>query len=695
MSPTKIPFACNLDCGAGCALIAEYENNRIIQVTENPLAGDYLAACIRGYQIDRSQHAEDRLTKPLIRTGPRGSGEYRETSWNEALDYVASNLLRIREQHGPEAVLHLGGSGAPRGTMHNAKNTVVRFLSLYGGYTGRFFSYSTAATTYATPFVLGTNQAGLDADSLEYSKLIILWGANIVDNRFGSLLEKRLRELKRRGIEIIVVEPRRTRTVKTLSTEWVQVYPGTDSVLMLAILYELLENDLVQREYVEKYSYGFDRLEKYVKGRVDGIPKTPEWAEKICGTPSDKTKWLAKLYGETHPTALIPGLSIQRTLGGEDAVRLSIALQTATGNLGVTGGSSGTYTSSLPGPRIGSLPMPANPKSIEIPTYTWPHAILEGRAGGFPSDIKAVYNVGGNYLNQGSDVNLNIKAFESLEFSVCHERFLTPTAIYCDVVLPVTTFLERDDIVHGGGNFVLFSNKVYDPISDVKNDYEIFCLLAERMGFGEEYSEGRTMEDWLRKFVEDSDVPDYEEFKQSGIYLGSDQKRTAFTDFIADLVNHPLNTPSGKIQISSEVYARTGGSAFPVYKPVTLSEGYPLRMITPKSRYRINSTNYNIAWFREREEQALWIHPSDAQKRGIKEGEKVMVSSPQGTVLIEAHVTEDMMEGVVCLLEGAWMRFNGEGVEINGSVNVLTSTVPTLPSHGSRTHSVNVQVELA
>ncbi len=695
MSPTKIPFACNLDCGAGCALIAEYENNRIIRVTENPLAGKYLAGCIRGYQIDRAQHAEDRLTKPLIRTGSRGSGEYRETTWSEALDYVATNLLRIREKYGPEAVLHLGGSGASRGTLHNTKNTVARFLSLYGGYTGRFFSYSTAATTYATPFVLGTNQAGIDAPSLEHSKLIILWGANIVDNRLGSLMEKSLRAAKSRGVKIIVIEPRRTRTVKTLSTEWVQVYPGTDSVLMLAILYELLENDLMQRDYIEKYSFGFDRLEKYVTGKIDGISKTPEWAEAICGTPSSQIKWLAKLYGETQPTALIPGLSIQRTLSGEEAVRLTIALQTATGNLGVTGGSSGTYTSTLPGPKIGSLPIPDNPKGIEVPTYTWPHAVLEGKAGGFPSDIKAVYNVGGNYLNQGSDIKLNIKAFESLEFSVCHERFLTPTALYCDVVLPVTTFLERDDIIIGGGNFVLFSNKIYDPIPDVKNDYDIFCLLAERMGFGDAYSEGRTKEAWLRKFVEDSDIPDFDEFKRSGIHLGSDQKRTAFTDFIDDPVKHPLNTPSGKIQISSETYARAGGSAFPVYKSVMISEEYPLRMITPKSRYRINSTNYNIAWFREREEQTIWIHPSDAKKRGITEGEKVMVSSPQGALLIEAHLTEDMMKGVVCLLEGAWMRFNEEDLEINGSVNVLTSTVPTLPSHGSRTHSVNVEVKLA
>jgi len=564
---------------------------------------------------------------------------------------------------------------------------------MYGGYTGRSLSYSTAATTYTTPFVLGTYQAGLDAGSIVDSKLIILWGANVVDNRFGSELEQRIREAKARGVQVIVIDPRCTRTVKTLSTDWIQVYPGTDSALMLGVLYVLVDEGYVDRNYIEKYSYGFNKLEQHVLGLDDGIPKTPEWAEAICGTPAEEIKWVARTYGETHPTSLLPGLSIQRTIGGEEAVRLAIALQTATGNLGVQGGSSGAYTSTLPGPKVGALPVPSNPKGIEVPTYTWPHAVLEGRKGGFPSDIKAIYNVGGNYLNQGSDIRLNIEAFKSLEFSVCHEKFLTPTAMYSDVVLPVTTFLERDDIISGGGNFVLFSNKVYEPPSDVKNDYDIFGLLAERMGFGEEYSEGKSYDDWLREFVEASEIPDYDEFKQKGIHFGENQKRVAFTDFIKDPTGQPLSTPSGFIQISSENFARMGASAVPECRILGPSEAYPLRMITPKSRYRINSTNYNIEWFREREEQRLLMHPEDAETRGIRDEEIVQISSPQGVVRVSVSVTTDIMKGVVCLLEGAWACFNEAGIEVNGSVNALTSTVPTLPSHGSRTHSVNVQVE--
>jgi anaerobic dimethyl sulfoxide reductase subunit A len=261
------------------------------------------------------------------------------------------------------------------------------------------------------------------------------------------------------------------------------------------------------------------------------------------------------------------------------------------------------------------------------------------------------------------------------------------------VVLPVTTFLERNDIINGGGNFVLFSNKVYEPIPEVKNDYDIFCLLAERMGFGDKYSEVKTEEDWLRDFVKASEIPDYEDFRQIGIYMGENQKRVAFKEFIENPEKYRLSTPSGLIQLSSESFARTGASPYPINRPIEHNDAYPLKMITPKSRYRTNSTNYNIEWFSEREEQRLMMHPEDAEARSIRDRETVLVTSPQGAVLVPVSLTMDIMKGVVCLLEGAWAKFNEAEVEVNGSVNVLTSTVPTLPSHGSRTHSVNVQVE--
>jgi len=173
--------------------------------------------------------------------------------------------------------------------------------------------------------------------------------------------------------------------------------------------------------------------------------------------------------------------------------------------------------------------------------YLWPDAVLEGRAGGYPTDIKAIYNVGGNYLSTGSDVHKNIRAFETVELSVCHEHFLTPTARYCDVVLPVTTFLEREDILFPAGNHLFYSHKVIEPVGQTRNDYDIFCDLAARLGFGEAYSERRSAGQWIDHFLAESEVPDAEEFRRTGIYIGGEQARFGLSDFVSDPEAHPLS----------------------------------------------------------------------------------------------------------------------------------------------------------
>jgi len=662
--------------------------------------------------MTRALYAPDRLKKPLLRTGPRGVGQFREIEWPHALDLVAERLADIKARYGNEAILHLGGSGSCRGALHNTHRLTTRFLSLFGGYTETYWNYSTAAAHFVTPFVLGTQQAGIDAGTLQFSNLIILWGANIADTRLGCEMEARIREAKGRGIDVIVIDPRRTASVRRLGTQWIPVRPGTDTALMMAVLYVLIDENLVDTAFVEKYSMGFDELGRHVLGhpstgslgrcgsssRIAGPAgedaRTPHWAEEICGTPAELIFELARRYGRTHPAALIPGPSIQRTIGGEEAIRMAIALQVATGNLGRLGGSSGGLTwSRLPYPRMGMIGVPANLSQASVPVYRWPDAILEGTDGGYPSDIKAIYNVGGNFLVQGSDVHKNIRAFNKVEFAVCHDYFLTPTARYCDVVLPATTFLEREDIVFpDGGNYLLFSNQAVPPLPEARNDYHIFCALADRLGFLAEFSEGKSEEEWLKSFIADSEVPDYETFKRTGIYMGEDQLRVGLSDFVADPLAHPLNTSSGRVQISSAAYAETGYSPIPECRILPADDRYPLRLITPHPRFRIHSQYDNIPWFKERERQAVWIHPHDAAQRKIKNGQEVCVNSPEGRVRIVARVTEDIMPGVVCLPEGTWPSFEPDGTDTAGSANVLTSTVPTRPSNGSRTHSVLVEV---
>jgi len=533
----------------------------------------------------------------------------------------------------------------------------------------------------------------------------VLWGADIVVTRLGCETEAWVQEARDRGAEVIVIDPRRTATASRLGTRWIPARPGTDAALMMAVLYVLITEDMVDAAFVETYSVGFDELKRYILGLGDPsaspsgqcIPKTPRWAEDICGTPAETIREFARQYGRTHPAALFPGPSIQRTIGGEEAIRMAVALQVATGNLGVLGGSSGALAwGRLPLPRMGRIPVPLNPCPASVPVYCWPDAVLGGERGGYPDDVKAIYNVGGNFLVQGADVHKNVRAFEKVDFAVCHDYFLTPTARYCDVVLPTTTFLERNDIVFpDGGNFLLFSNQAIPPLPEARNDYDIFCDLADRLGFLAEFSEGKGEEEWLRIFVAASEVLDFEAFKRTGIHMGADQLRVGLSDFIADPRAHPLNTPSGRVQIRSEAYAETGYSAIPECRVLPPDGMYPLWLITPHPRNRIHSQYDNIPWFRERQSQALWIHPRDAAEREVEDGQPVFVSSRQGRTRTLSRVTADIMPGVVCLPEGAWPFFESDGTDTAGSANVLTSTEPTLPSQGSRTHSVPVEVTRA
>jgi anaerobic dimethyl sulfoxide reductase subunit A len=697
----EIPVSCNKDCGGDCPLLATVEHGRVTKIRNNPLGGPTMTGCVRGFQMFRALYAPDRLRKPLVRTGPSGSAQFAEVAWPHALELVAERLADVKARYGNEAILHLSGSGSCRGALHDTHRLTTRFLSLFGGYTETYWNYSSAAAHFVTPFVLGTRMAGIDVGTLQFSNLIILWGANVAVTRMGCETEARIREARARGIEVIVVDPRQSASVSTLGTQWIPVRPGTDTALMMAVLYVLIDEGLVDTAFVEKYSVGFDELARHVLGYPStgssgrGVsPKTPQWAEEICGTPAETIAQFARQYGRTHPAALIPGLSIQRTIGGEEAIRMAIALQVATGNLGVLGGSSGALTwGRLPAPRMGRIDVPPNPSQASVPVYRWPDAILEGRRGGYPSDIKAIYNVGGNLLVQGSDVHKNIRAFSEVEFAVCHDYFLTPTARYCDVVLPATTFLEREDIVFpDGGNYLLFSNQAVPPLYQARNDYDIFCELADRLGFLAEFSEGRSAAEWLESFVAASEVPDFEAFKRTGIYMGKDQLRVGLSDFVSDPQAHPLNTPSGRVEISSAAYAETGYSPIPECRILPVDDTYPLQLVTPHPKFRIHSQYDNIPWFKARQKQMLWIHPHDAATRGIENGQEVCVSSPEGRVRIAAHVTMDVMPGVVCLFEGAWPSFDPYGTDTAGSANVLTSTVPTQPSNGSRTHSVLVEV---
>jgi anaerobic dimethyl sulfoxide reductase subunit A len=691
-----IPTFCGKDCGGNaCPLLATVENGRVTRVVNNPAGGKYLKGCSRGFGLPLETYAPDRILQPLVRTGPRGSAQLRPASWDEALSLTADRLGEIRAKYGAAAVLNRGSAGSTS-VLHATWGGVTRFLSLFGGFTRLTGSYSNGAARFVLPYLLGDEwgTSGFDASTMQYSEMIILWGANVLETRQGTEVPQRLVEAKKRGAQIVVIDPRRSATVRHTATWWIPCRPGTDAALMLAVLHVLFTENLADRTFIQSHSAGFDQLETYVLGQ-DGQACSPEWAEAICGIPAGEITRFARAYAAARPAMLFPGYSIQRVFAGEETYRLSIALQIATGNFGRRGGSTGSMNNLLPGPKVGHLPVPSIGEQPSVPVTRWPDAVLHGRSGGYPTDIHAIYNVGGNLLNQGGDIRKSITALEKVDFVVSHEIFMTPTARYCDVIFPAATPLEKEDIgAPWAGNYLLYKPQAITPLGQARSDYDILWDLADRLGFGEEYSEGRSAADWVQHFIEQSEISDPDAFRQSGIYWGSQQERVGLADFASDPAGLPLSTPSGKVEIASQLYRReTGFPAIPVWQTPPEDTRYPLRLITPKSPHRTHSQGSNLPAFQEKARHCLELHPQDAAQRGITEGERVCLFNDQGAVQITVHLTEDLVPGVACLPEGVWVELNSQGVDQAGSANLLTSTDGTRPSISCIMHAVGVEVE--
>jgi anaerobic dimethyl sulfoxide reductase subunit A len=691
-----IPVFCGKNCGGNaCPLMASIENGRITRIFNNPAGGKYLKGCSRGFNQPGELYARDRILKPLCRVGERGSGRFREVSWDEALHLTAEKLGEIRSKFGASAILSLASAGTTS-AFHGTDPLLHRFLNLFGGCTALSSNYSNAAAIFVLPYLLGEQWkvSGFDAPTMQYSEMIILWGANVLEARLGTEITQRLIEAGRRGARIVVIDPRRSETAKKTGAWWLSCRPGTDAALMMAVLYVMLTEDLVNRPFILAHSVGFDQLENFVLGQEGAVAHTPHWAESVCGVPAGEIIRFARAYAAAKPSMLLPGYSIQRVFAGEESYRLAVALQIATGNFGRRGGSTGSLNNRLPAPRVGRLPVPRIPGQPTVPVLRWPDAILEGRRGGYPEDIRAIYNVGSNFLNQGCDIRKNISAFKKVDFAVCHEIFMTPTASYCDVIFPVAHALEKEDIgIPWSGNFLTYKSQAVTPQGETRCDYDIFCDLAERLGFGPAFSENRSAKAWVAHFMSQTEVPDLAEFRRSGLYLFPEQERVGLAEFAADPLHHPLNTPSGKVEIACERYHRkTGFPAIPTWQEPPQDSRYPLRLLTPKSPHRTHSQGSNLPDIRRKASHALKMNPVDATSRGICDGDRVRLFNDQGVAILPVRLCADLSPGVVCLPEGVWVEVNDDGIDTAGSANMFTNTQGTSPGIACIMHGMGVEV---
>jgi len=733
------------NCGGRCLLIAHIQDGRIthLDTDDRPdsIAAPQLRACVRGRAYLRRQYHPDRLLYPLRRVGPRGAGQFERISWDDALDIIAWEMSRVKDMYGNGALFVPYGTGSYNHI--NGSQTIRRLMNLYGGCLGTYNSYSWAAINVATPYVFGTLRTGNQRQDWLNSRYILMWGWNPAEMRDGTNSDYFVKLARQNGARVVCIDPRHTPSAASLADEWVPIRPGTDAAMMSAMAYVMITEGLYDADFVHTHCVGFDQMQMptgyegaesycdYVLGTVDGVPKTPEWAEAITAVPQETIARLAREYATIKPGVLYQGYGMQRRAYGEQVVRAGCVLAAITGNVGVPGGwASGL---ALQAPDGGPLwdkafPVGRNPVRASIPVFLWTEAVLRGPemtaadglvgADRLDTSIKLIYAVASNVLiNQHANINRTaaILRDESLvEFIVVQDNFLTPTARFADVVLPACTQFETWGVEDGWkyGDEVILMPKLVDPPGECKSDYRICADLAEQLGIGDAYTWGRDERAWVEWVLDRyretrfPDLPTMEEFLASniGVYANPvPSPAVALADFRADPAANPLNTPSGKIEIFSprlyEMDRPEEIPAVPKYIPEwegpssPEAERFPLQAIGHHTLRRVHSTHENSDWLEEAFPQRIFINPIDAEPRGIRDGELVRVYNDRGAIVLPCRLTKRILPGVVDIPQGAWWTPDEEGVDRRGSVNVLTSERWTPLAFGTAQHTFMVEVE--
>ncbi|MFX1573527.1 MAG: molybdopterin-dependent oxidoreductase [Promethearchaeota archaeon] len=739
-----INTGCCHDCGGRCTLKAHVKDGKIIRFETDNGEEPQLRACLRGRAYRQKVYHPDRLKYPMRRIGERGEGKFERISWDEALDIVAKKLKEIKEKYGNSSILLVPGGGN-QGMLHGVV-PVGLMLNQFGGFTRMWGIPSYEGALFASMATYGTMMTGNAREDLLHSKLIIMWGWNPANTIWDPSTPLMLAKAREKGIKIINIDPIFTDSAAILANQWIPIRPGTDSAMLIAMAYVIIKENLQDQNFIDKYTVGYDRYKAYVMGNEDGIPKTPHWAEKITKVPAETIISLAKEYALNKPAALIAGWGPARTALGEQYSRAANVLCAITGNIGIKGGyasgfmraysSRETITSTRKKktgpiteeekkemekkqtPRGNPVDFKApprkdalyklrggtNPASTRIHFNEYYDAILKGRKGGFPADLKLAYIVAENRLNQYSNVNKGIKALKSLEFIVVHEQFMTPTAKFADILLPVNTFMERNDIAVPwlGSPYYIYLNKAIDSLYESKSDLEICKELSKKLGFDPGLL-NLSEDQLLRIFTSPrKDIKSYVEMKRDGFYkVKVEEPFVAFKEQIDDPQNNPFPTLSGKIEIYCEHIAELNIPNMPPipkylshdeHYDAPLAKKYPLQLLTPHNKRRTHSSLSMIPWLEEVEQHAIWINPIDAKERNIKQGDLVDIFNDRGRVRIPANITERVIPGVVVIYQGAWYSPDEKGVDIGGCGNVLTNDSHS-PGGAFPMNSALVQVE--
>ena len=704
-------------------------------------------------------HSRSRIDRPMVRRTYlekrnqdsrhlRGSEPFVPVSWDDALELVAGELARIRSEYGNQAIFGGSYGWSSAGRVNHARTLLHRFLNSIGGYVGQLTNYSWGAAMMFLPRIVGDYEAvaGPVTDFASIVKntnlFVLLGGANrknafVTSGGAGSHeYAKWQAEIRAAGIKCICISPLQRDAPPELGAEWLPIRPGTDTALLLGIAHTLATEGKVDEAFLDRYTVGYPKFRAYLLGQTDGCEKSVHWAAAICGIDAGR---ICDLAGQMAAGRTMLGgtWSLQRADHGEQPYWMIITLAAMLGQIGLPGGGFGFGYGSINGlgtPRIPistpAIPEGANPVDVNIPVARVADLLLQpGRTiefNGSPltfPDIKLVYWAGGNPFHHHQEINRLLRAWRQPQTIVVNEPFWTATAKHADIVLPSTTPYERNDICSSPRDrFILAMPKLIEPVGQSRNDYDIFRDIAGRLGFGEVFTEGRTIEDWVSHAYEECrvkarrhavEMPDFETFWSDG-YVEIDaptEEYVQFADFRRNPEKHPLKTPSGKIEIFSETIAGFNCDDCPGHATwlepkewlgSPLAAQFPLHMLSTQPSTRLHGQLDNGPVSRNAKisgREPIYMNTADANARGIKSGDVVKIFNNRGACLAGAVVTDGVVAGVVEFPTGAWYDPEAAGtigsLDKHGNPNVLTRDEGTSKlGQGPSAQSALVEIEV-
>lgn len=682
---------CPHDCPSTCALEVEVLDAHTIGRVRGAKDNSYTLGviCEKVSRYAERVHHPDRLLYPLKRVGAKGSGEFTRISWDDALGETAEAMLKAEQRHGPEAVWPYFYAGTMGLVMRDGIDR-LRHAKRYSGMYGTF-----CVALAWSGFMAGTGSVtGVDAREMQKSDLIVMWGGNPVNTQVNVMTHVALAR-KNRGAKLACIDIYDTGTMKQADIKLL-IRPGTDGALACAIMHVLFRDGHADRAYLAQYTDDPKGLEAHLQSR------TPEWASKICDIPVAEIEAFAKLIGQTKRTFFRIGFGFTRSRNGSVNIHAVSSIAAVTGCWQHEGGgllhsNSGIYAWNKK--MIEGLDVKDSSVRVIDQCRIGP-ALLGDRydlAGGPPVDVLFVQNT--NPANVAPDQTLVKRGLAREDLFTCvHEQFMTETAKFADIVLPATMFLEHDDLYQSGGHsHIQFAQKLVEPPGECRNNHEVICGLAQRVGAEHPgfHMSPRELAEWtlvnskhpgLDHFEHDAWVDIQPGFKTAHMLKG-------------------FGHPDGKFHFRPK-WGSTRYKGEPAKGPVNdmpafpdhwgaieeANAEYPFRLATSPARTFLNSTFNETPSSRKREGRpSVLVHPDDLAQLGLADGDKVRVGSARGEVVLHAKSHAGQRRGVL-IAEGIWPNDDHEGGK---GINTLTGCDQPAPAAGGCFHDNRVWIASA